>query len=52
MEYAAPPGRLIPHKAISHKKIALPKRSRKEKYADQAALKALCPGKILKKTKT
>jgi hypothetical protein len=34
MEYAAPPGRLIPHKAISHKKIALPKRSRKEKYAD------------------
>ena len=30
---------LIPHKRISHKKIALPKRSSKEKYDDQATLK-------------
>ena len=30
---------LIPHKRIPHKKITLPKRSSKEKYDDQAALK-------------
>jgi polyphosphate kinase len=30
---------LIPHKGIPHKKIQLPKRSSKEKYEDQAALK-------------
>ena len=30
---------LIPHKRIPQKKITLPKRSSKEKYQDQAALK-------------